>query len=306
MRRHYHRHSGSPLGLIFFLIILAAIGYVAWRMLPIFSSSTMGKFDRYNLVVGQDEANLVSVDLLAKSAVIVRLPSDLFMTEVAHGYGQYKIGSVFAAGQMDGRGGQTLTATVQEYLGVPIEGYVIAQSFFDPKGYFLSPNFLLNSNSNISILDKLKLALIWYGVRFDKINTFDLAKYDSTLVLADGSKASVLDKMEVDSVLNGVFAEDKIQTENLRVEVFNSTKTAGLGARAVRLLSNIGMSVINVDSVVDPITTCQIQADKEVLTSVTVARIADIYNCKISPKSDPGRAAVSVILGSDYAGWLSK
>lgn len=307
--RYYSRRtsSGSLFSLILLLIFLAGAALVAWRLYPQFSGSRFGKFDRFNVVATGPEVAMVSMDIPAKSAVVVRFPGDLYMTEVVHGYGQYKIGSVFAAGQLDGRGGETLAGTVREFLGVPVEGFLTSKSAFDnAKNYFLSLDFLLGSGTNLSLFDRVQLALFWTGIRFDKIRVVDLAGYSSTLLLADGSNAVSLDKAEIDSILAGLFVESSVQAENLRVEVLNSTKVTGLGARGTRLLANIGMAVINVETATDQTSGCQISADKQSLQSKTVARIANIYSCKISSKSDPGRAAVSVVLGQHYADWLTK
>jgi hypothetical protein len=187
-----------------------------------------------------------------------------------------------------------------------VEGFLTSKTTLgNAKSFFLSPDFLLGSGTNLSLFDRVQLALFWTGIRFDKVRTVDLANYSSVLVLADGSNAVSLDKAEADSLLAGLFVESSVQAENLRVEVLNSTKVTGLGARGTRLLANIGMSVINIETATNQTSDCQISADKESLKSKTVARIADIYSCKVSSKSDPGRAAVSVVLGQNYADWLT-
>lgn len=310
MPRRYHRSrsgAGSLFGLILLLtgVVIAVFG--VWRLYPQLIGSRFGKFDRFNVVVSGPDITLVSMDVAGKTAVAVKLPDELYLTEVIHGYGQYKAGSVFAAGQLDRRGGETLAGTVQEFLGVPVDGYLISsKTFGNAKGFFLSPDFLLGSGTNLSLYDRVQLALFWTGIRFDKVRNVDLQSFSSPLVLADGSNALTLDKAEADSILSGLFLESSVQAENLRVEVLNSTKVTGLGARATRLLSNIGMSVINVETATDQVPKCQINADKGILQSKTVARIAYIYSCKIGPKSDSGRAAISVVLGKDFADWLNQ
>ncbi|MCL4397458.1 LCP family protein [Patescibacteria group bacterium] len=310
-RRSAHRRKGGNFyGGLILLLILGGLALGVWKALPLLPSLLKGThthYDRINIVLGGRQTVLVSYNQIGKSAVVVKLPGDLYLTEVIHGYGQYKVSSVYPAGELDHRGGETLAGTVQEYLGVPVDGYYYTnRTLGDLKTFFLSPEFLFEAKSNISLLDRLELAIDLAGVRFDKIQSVDLEKVASPLVLADGSTAISLEKEEVDSALSGMFSESRLQDENLRVEVINTTEATGLGSRAQRLLSNIGLTVVNVDSREPALPTCQIQADSTAFSSLTVSRIAAIYGCKIEKKDDGSRAAVTVMLGQNYADYLTK
>lgn len=282
------------------LVILLGLGF--WRLGPEFKNSSFGRFDRFNVVIAGPTVFLVSLNLSGKAAAVVKFPSDLYLTEVVHGYGQYPVSSVYAAGNLDKRGGETLAGTIQEYLGVPVEGYFYSsQEVSDIKKFFLS-----KSKTDLSFFDRLRIILFLTPLRADKIKLIDLAKITSPLILADGSKALGLEKNELDSNLAGIFLESKLQGENLRTEVINTTGVTGLGNRATRLLTNIGLSVVNVESNNLPIAGCQIHASPKTLNSLTVARIAKIYSCSISKKSVPGRTDITVMLGQNYVDWLTK
>ena len=110
----------------------------------------------------------------------------------------------------------------------------------------------------------------------------------------------------MDQILTGLLTESRPQAENFRVEVVNTTKVPGLGAKATRLLSNIGMSVINIETQDVASLQCGIFATPNALKSVTVARISQIYSCKISQKPTEDRAAITVKLGQNYADFLTK
>lgn len=309
MPRKYHRRSkiSGLIGFFLFLPVLAALGFGVVRILPQVLSSKVGQFDRYNLVIAGPTISLVSLDLTNKSAVVVNFPNDLYIKEVARGYGQYKISSVFAAGELDHRGGEVLSGTVREYLGVPVDAYLYSpKAYTTAKNLFLSPGFFLETKTNLGLYDRIQLAMAVSGTRFDRVKTIDLNEFASSLLLADGSKALFLDSVEVDNILSGFLTESRVQGENFRIEVANSTKKVGLGGRAVRLLSNIGLSVVNVESADTLIPNCKVSAEEDALKSLTVARIAQIYSCKIEKKAGMGRAAVTVYLGQDYADWLEK
>lgn len=304
----YRRQSSSNfLGGIFSILLLVGLAFLAWKFYPLFLNPLYGKFDRFNVAVAGDQVALVSLNISDKSMVVINVPSDLYLPNVVHGYGQYKAASVYAAGNLDHRGGETLAGTLQDYLGVPVDGYFFSpKKFSDPKNVFLSPDFIFGTTSNISFLDKIQFVINLFKVRFDKVKTVDLGDYASPLVLADGSSALTLEPAEVDQILAGLLVEDRPQTENFRVEVVNTTSVTGLGARASRVLANIGLSVINVESAESTTNSCLVLATRPALKSVTVARIAQIYSCKVSQKPTEDRADITVKLGQTYADFLTK
>lgn len=287
---------------LFMLLLLIVLGFFgAIQILPFIQANGFGKAERFNVVIAGDKTLLLSLDVPQKSAILLRFPDDLYMPEVAFGYGQYRVSSVYGVGELDHRGGVTLSQTLQEYTGVPIDGYVLINgSHTGLKGTILSKDFL-TGNSDLTIPEKLQLVLAVAGLRDDKIKTVDILKLASPLVLADGSEAIFLEKEELDNFLSGIFYESNLQDEGLRVEVVNTTKVAGLGSRVSRLLNNIGMSVVNVDSTSELLDKCRIETDDKSFSSKTVARITGIYNCQITKTNQDVRAAVRVLVGSDYA-----
>ncbi len=304
MKKSARPKSRTSFLLLPIFIILAA---AAWFLYPQINASHFGKFDRFNVVIGGSQIALISLNISEKSMVVVKLPPDLYLPNVVHGYGQYKAESVYGAGNLDHRGGETLSGSIEDYLGVPVDGYFFSpKKFSDPKNFFFSPDFLLKNTSNLTFIDKVSFLINLFKIRFDKVKTVDLSDYASDLVLADGSRAMTLEGAEVDQTLSGLLTEARPQAENFRVEVINTTTMAGLGARAVRLLSNIGLSVINVETQDLASAQCEILVTKNAVKSITVARIAQIYSCKISQKPTEDRAAITVKLGQNYADFLTK
>ncbi|MBI3887786.1 LytR C-terminal domain-containing protein [Candidatus Microgenomates bacterium] len=306
--RHYKRKSsGNPVAGIFFLLIIGLCGFFGWRLLPLISKVHGSKFDRVNILVSGGQNVLISYNVLGKSFVVVKIPGNLYVTGLIHGYGNYQSASIYQVGELDKRGGETVQGSMQEYLGVPVDNYFITdREVKDVKTFFLSPDFLVQPKSNMGFIDRLTLLANVSNVRFDRIRTVDLGENASTLVLADGSQTLSLDPAEVDKILQGSLVENQIQDENFRVEIINSTDLNGLGARAVRLLTNIGLSVINVESNTQRLDTCTIFATEDSIKSLTVARIANIYKCQVSKKPTEDRAAVTVKLGRNYASFLTQ
>ncbi len=297
--RFYDRSSPNFLVLLL-LVVLLALGVAAFFL---FQGGKYGKAERFNLVLAAHPVTLVSLDEKLGKAVVVSFPDDLYVPEVVPSYGGYKISAVYKVGELDKRGGQVLSWTVSELLGVPIDGFLAEEGSVgsDIKFFFLNPKLFWGDKTDMNVLDWLRFVYGLSQVRFDKIDKVDLGKYAEPLLLADGTTVASIDKNQLDSTLSGEFLESGIRDENLRVEVVNSTPVAALGARVARLLTNIGMSVINVGSVQEETSGCRIETETKYTGFLTVKRIAQIYSCQVARRSGESRAEVTVVLGRDYA-----
>jgi len=303
-----HNPSKSPIGAIFFLILLVLVATLGIRGFFLYKDSRWGKFDRFNVVIISKPVTFLSVNKSSQTAVVVTFPDDLYVSDLAYGYGAYRMGTVYSVGQLDRRGGETVAATVSDYLGVPVDGYIYSPkpTPADIKNFFVSPTNLLENHSNLNLLDRLQLAWAIFRLRFDKIKKKDLGSFTEPLVLSDGSTALTLEREAVDSHLQDDFVENRIRDEAFRLEILNSTAVLGLGNRAGRVLSNIGSNVVNVGTLDGALTNCQIKTTAKAKNSLTVRRVAAFYSCQISLMSEEGRAEIEVILGQDYAQKLGK
>lgn len=271
------------------------------------ANSRLGRFSRFNVVLITKPMAVLSADLTDKTVTLIRVPDDLYITELAFGYGPYRSAAIYSVGQLDKRGGETVMATMSDYLGIPVDGYIKTDSMpTDIKRFVFNPQLLFKGESSLNIVDRLQLGVLLLQTRFDKIKLVDLGTLAGPLVLADGSMALSLDKEILDNNLRDFFVEKKVRDENLRVEVVNSTIVLGLGNRAGRVLSNMGANVINVGSTDQPLSSCQIQTTGKIRNSQTVARIVQIFSCQVTDLAESGRADVVVILDQDYAKRLGK
>lgn len=306
VRRRYS--SRNPLGIVLSLIFLVLVTAVGFRGFLLYKDSKLGKFGRFNVVLVTKPVTLLSVNLADKTATAVIFPDDLYIPELAYGYGGYKASAIYAVGQLDKRGGDTVAATVSDYLGIPVDGYI-----YDPvslpkdiKGFFLGTGGVVGGQSDLNVLDRGRLAWVMLQTRLDKIKLVKLSDFAEPLVLADGSTAESVDKETLDGKLQGDFTERRIRDEDFRLEVVNSTRILGLGNRASRILTNIGTSVVNVGTTDVQIGDCQIQSTAKTRGSITVARISDVFSCQVLPPIEEGRSEVIVTLGTEYAKALGK
>lgn len=294
-RKNYS--SRSPLA-IFPLIFLLVFAFVGIKGFLVYKESKFTKFDRFNVVLAYPPLTLVSVDSTGKSITEISFPKDLYISELAFGYGGYKSTSIYSVGELDKRGGETVMSTLSDYLGIPVDGYIYASQ--------LNPKDILTGKSNLNVFDQIRLVLASFQTRSDKIKTIDLAKYAEPLVLSDGSTALSADKEILDERLRDNFIESRIRQENLRLEIFNSTKIVGLANRAGRVLTNIGVNVVSVNSSEILEETCRIKAKAKIQNSITVHRIADVFSCKIELLTEEGRAEIEMIIGKNYAKTLGR
>ncbi len=300
--------SGGGLGgifkLIIILLILGGLGVFLAKFAPVMLAGKFSSSERFNLVVTSPEKTaFLSLDPDSKKATIIDFPTDLYITDVAHGYGQYPLSKVYEVGELDKRGGTVLSDTVSTYLGVPVNGYIRLAGFSPQnlKASIVSPGFILNPNSNVNLWDRFLLAKEFFNLRFDRIKTIGLSKRTEPLMLADGSTVKVFLEEDLDNILGGVFAEEPILKEGMRVQIINTTETPGLGNAFARIISSIGAVVIDVTTSEQNFAGCKIEASEKMLKSKTVSRISEIMGCQTKKNDDTGRADVIVYLGQDQA-----
>ncbi len=293
------------LRVLLFVVVGVLAGYVVWG----FHSSKVSRFDRFNVVVSASNTFVISVNPKAATASKVGLPDDLYVSSVAHGYGQYTITKVFDVGQLDRRGGEVLSDTVSDYLGIPIDGYVRLPKTASGEihNVFSAVMFAVQARqTDLSFFDRILFAWSLARMRYDKVDVVDLGKSASPLLLADGSTGVGLEKEVVDSLLVDEFLETKIRQEDLRIQVVNSTEYAGLGSRGARILTNIGMKVVSVDTTDLPVDKCQLRMDPKLKNSITVLRIESVFACEVGSPVNGAKGDVVVVLGTNYLDQLTK
>ena len=294
-RKNFSSRNPVAIFPILFLLIFVFLGIKGFLL---YKESKFDKFDRFNIVLAASPLTLVSVDSAGKTITEIVFPKDLYIPELAFGYGGYKSSSIYNVGELDKRGGETVMATVSDYLGIPADDYIYTSS--------VNIRDILTAKSSLNLFDRIRFALIFFQTRSDKIKVIDLAKYSEPLVLSDGSTALSLDKEILDERLRDNFAESRIRQENFRLEIFNSTKIVGLANRAGRVLTNIGVNVVSVNSSEISEEACRIKATDKIKNSITVRRVADIFSCQIEDLTEGGRAEIEMIIGKSYAKKLGK
>lgn len=306
--KHYRGHSrafsAGPLLGIVLLGMSMVVGLFFWQK---FLGSKLSFQDRFNFVIIGKPVVMVSVSLAGKNSVWVVFPDDLYISEVAGGYGGYRISSVFSVGELDKRGPQTVSDTVASFLGVPVDGYLLVKGNVGTnlRSFFLNPR-IFGLKTNIFFLDIARLIATTFQQRVDRVKTVDLTGLATPIVLADGSQALSLESAPLDQATAGLFTEGKILDEKIRLLVVNTTGATGLGTIVARTLSNLGSYVVGVESNDSEIAGCEMQVLPKFERSVTIRRLLGVFGCRIVVVSSLQRSDAVLFLGKSSARQFGK
>jgi hypothetical protein len=296
------------------------IGFVSYNF---FSKNTWDGKNRINLVFVGQEVFIFSLNPWERTAILLSFPSETFI-EVIHGYGQYRLEAVYQLGQIENhRGGELLAGSLQENLGIPIDGFAVISNFQfpiskdKPKDYILAAFRLLlkGGETNLTKWDLARLSWQIRKIRQDKIMVIE-AEEGSVLeqiLLADGTKGLKIDTEKAKKLAESFFKDSKIRQEDLTIAVLNSTEHFGLAERVSRIIENIGGRVIEIGNTENskfpahpadgqvPNSECEIRSKKLLKKSYTVKKLMKIFSCQRGGGDlENYRAEVVLILGEDY------
>ena len=288
-----------------FLLIFAGLGFNLYR------SVTKGLWDgrnRFNLVLIGEQIAVFSLAPGEEAVSFLLIPGTT-LVETIRGYGTYRINSVFNLGELDNGGGKLISGTIQDYLGLTIDGYARLE---DGNIEFVQQALVgLLRNKGETNLTSWDLVRLWWQlkkIRPDRIKMVNLGETSacSEVVLADESSAIEIDSERVDRVVSQLFKDQKVRIEDLAVAVLNRTSHQGLAGRAARLITNIGGRVVEVGeaeslSVTKPGEKCEVQSAEKLRNSYTVKKLIRIFDCSWGGEALGGhRAEVILILNEDY------
>lgn len=307
--------------LVFYLVLLGLIFLVAFSLLKLTKESSLNKDSRSTIILATKPILVLSFEPQGDFTVI-SLPEKTYL-EVNHGFGSYRLGAVWELGMMEGLKGKLLAETVQEFLGVPINGWIgpkndswlvslNQENFLQGKNELtswfklLKPRELFRSyqnlETNLTFVDFIRLWFSAKFTRFDKIKFVDLESGPAltVLTLADGTKALTADQKLVDNLLLDLFKEQKIVQEHLTLGILNGTERAGLANRLARLITNLGGDVVSVINGQEKISRCQIKGNGQALESYTGQLLAKIYDCEKITDQTEARADLQITIGENY------
>lgn len=292
-----------------FLFLLAFFTFKIYRSLV---KSLWDGQNQFNLVINSQPVSLVSFNPLEETINLLLIPNGTFI-ETNHGYGPYRIESVYKLGELKGNGIELLTSSLQDSFGLAIDGFLKGNNSElqkkDLKNGLLNQFFYSFNHDEKTNLSRWDLLRLWWRIKMireDKINLIDLSQtsVSQEVDLPDETKAMKIDTERLDRIISQFFADSQIKKEDLTIAVLNKTDKAGLANKAAKLIANIGGRVISIGGQTqnyDRENECEIKSDKKYKNSYTVKKLSKIFNCQWAgdPEADQ-RSTIVLLLGDDY------
>jgi len=300
------------LALIFLLILLGLLIFGFFKIFRSVGRSLWDGKSQFNLVINSQPVMVASFDYQEKNINLLLIP-DGTLVEAIHGYGPYRIESLYKLGEMKGQGGNLLAGSLQEYFGLNLDGYLTGTQYQPEK--MKIKNFLLNQffealrgreKTNLSRWDLLR---IWWQVRKireDKITVVDLAQTSASqeVELSDGSLARKIEPERLTRIINQFFIDEGFKKEDLTIAVLNKTEHFGLANNASEIINNIGGRVVQIGSLHDQVEAsgdCEIKSEKKYRNSYTIEKLKQIFDCHWSEgEENEQRAKILLLVGEDY------
>ncbi len=311
MRRH---KQASP---AFFLTALAIATVVVavvvfWTLVPKKSSP----YPRQTLILVGNPMTVASWNEADRNLTLITLPEAL-QADGTHGYGTYSFEAFWRLGEIDKKDGTVLAESMSEALGVPVTWYVGPKSGqftkeADPlvmmKDVFsVSHVFAYLSGTyrtNMSFSTFVNFVWLLQVTKPDRVETFNFTRTPTLIAddvtIADGSRQFILNPAMVDARLAHVFEDDRVRTETVTAQVFNTTDMPSLGTRVARLLGNLGVSVVSVGNDAPEVDACTVSGTQGSLESQSAKIIESILGCVPKFISTSDRADLTVRIGKSY------
>ena len=195
--------------------------------------------------------------------------------------------SIYPLGELEGQGGggKLLSQSLQEYLGVAVEGYLFGVSLQETKESFKGNILGLLKNQGQTNLGRWDLLRLWWEARSVREDRIKLLKFDKPL-----------DPERLERIIGQYFVDEKIRAEALTIAVLNNTNQPGLAAKEARIIKNLGGRIIGLGDIEKE--RCQIASQKKYKDSHTVRRLAKVFGCPWGGENLFGqRADLVLILG---------
>lgn len=262
---------------------------------------------RINLVMSGNPVVFFSFNPKDGEEITISIPGNTYI-EVPRGFGFYPASSIFNLGEIDKKGGKLLSDSIQDFLGVPVDGWINTQhltlntqhsnDILDFLGEIRNYGRL---ETNLSPFEILRLFLLTRNIRENKTDFIDLGENGclSDFILADGTKVLKGEESCLDFLVKENLFEEEIRRENLSIKIVNTTDVAGLGAKGARIIENIGGRVLRVETGKEDRDKTEILAEKKLRGSQTVKRLTKVLEAKVVE----GRVEdfdLVIFLGKDY------
>lgn len=246
------------------------------------------------------------------SLMLVGFPEGMNMDTVG-GYGSWRVESIYPLGELEGQGGDLLTRSIANYLGIEVEGWIYSQENWDLRNgdsidelaELMKSCLIKKGKTNLGSSDLIRLYQGISSMSLGRLRFIDLENLEilEKQTQPDGSFKFIGNRELMDRFVREEFNEPQIVMEGLDIVVLNSTEYTALGQVSARTIQNIGGDVLAVRDYEDSQESNKIIiATQELEESFTVKKLENIFSVdelKIGDTSEY-RSDVVLIVGEEY------
>jgi len=279
---------------VFCLLAFLAFLGLGYQFYQWQKSSCWDGRQQLNLVVQATSVVIISFQPDRAAVVVLLIPNQTYL-RAAYGYGPYRAEAIYDLGELENRGGQLLQASIQESLGLPLDGFLRLPSF-EWAGEFDAGEF------KRSLLEQLWPFKPAGQTPVGNLSQWDMMRLWWALHQTRSEKITLMSLEETTAFgMESLFTDSAMVKEGLAVATLNATNYSGLAAQAGRLVSNAGGRVVETAEWSPPQAECEIRASQESKDSYTVQKLKKIFACRLGGSDLAGhRADLVIILGEDY------
>ncbi len=309
-RSAYARRSAGSVRRVFgfgFIILACVAGFAAYRV-----SARQIPY-RQTIVIAGNPFRIVSFSGGLDHATILTVPPDTTVPAVM-GYGQYRLEAIEELDRIDQRGGTLIMQSTANAFGVPVLWYAASETTEDEPLEALRSVFSWGSvparimgriRTTVPLVRWISMVSAVQSMSADAVETSDASRALTETELPDGSRIRKLDENRFDYATNQAFIDTEIRTEGMSVAVYNTTGVPGVGERAARIMSRIGLQPVYVGNSPEKAKRCRVRATAANLKSNSAIFLREYFRCD-GVTRDTGEADtvadLIIELGTDYSG----
>lgn len=292
----------------YFLIIafLAVFLSISWRAYRVLKNSTWDGRSRLTLLLNVDPVSLASFDYGTGTINLLVIPDGTYI-EAADDRGPYRIEKIYSLGELEEKGIELLSASLETYFGLPVDGWIMAEEEWEEtstKSFLSKLIVLATKKKDLTSLSHWDLFRLWLMISRTRTHKFEVVNLKETTVaeefdLPDGSRARRVDNQRLERIISNLFTDYQIRQEDLAIAIMNAGTETGLAAKAANLVSNIGGRLVEVGDWPEELASCQIKTTSSVKKSYTGKKLSTVFNCQYKTDLKENRWDLLIILTGD-------
>ncbi len=271
---------------------------------------------RINLVVRSSSISVLSFDPTVQQVKIVRVPMETYVNTPGD-FGSWQLRAIYDLG-----GSKLLKDSLANFFTIPIDGYLeLGGSWQDKTAMQMVESFrqnplvltsvLVDTKTDLTPLELLRLFSSLRSVRFDKINEIDLGSQNllEQSTLPDGTTGLIVDPIKIDGFSSNNFIDSQIVKEQATIAVLNGTDQPGLAQKVAQIISHLGGNVIIANNAQTKVKKSFVYSSEPGKYASTLNRLSSVFapgcprgeKCAILSEPDLTalRAQINLILGED-------